>query len=72
MSLGSRRRSSPFRFGIWDSGPSHSSSDERLEPLLTRMVVLLSLMISLLPRKPDNTHFFSAAEAAWPRRYENQ
>ena len=72
MSLGSRRRSSRLKFGIWDSGPSHSSSDERIEPLLTRMVVFLSLMAPLLPCKPANTHFISAAEATRPKQYENQ
>ena len=50
-SLGSRRRSSRLKFGIWDSGPSHSSSDERGEPLLKRMVVFLSLMDPPLPCK---------------------
>jgi hypothetical protein len=72
MSLGSRRRSSRLKFGIWDSGPSHSSSDERIEPLLTSMVVFLSLMAPLLPCKPAKTHFISAAEATRPKQYENQ
>ena len=58
ISLGSRRRSSRLRFGIWDSGPSHSSSDERIEPLLKRMVVFLSLMIPLLPCKPAHAASF--------------
>ena len=59
------------RFGIWDSGPSHSSSDERLGTLLKRTVVFLSLMAPLLPSKPANIHSISAADATRAKRYEN-
>ena len=68
--LGSRRRSSRLRFGIWDSGPSHSSSDERVEPLLKRMVVFLSLMIPYFPAtRSYQFHFHTGAR---PRQYENR
>jgi len=50
--LGSRRRSSRFRFGMWDSGPSHSSSDGRVEAFLKRMVVFPSPMIPSFPPSP--------------------
>jgi hypothetical protein len=60
--LGSRRRSSRFRLGIWDSGPSHSSSDERVEPFLKRMAVIPSLMTPLLPCTPTHTNSISAAK----------
>ena len=52
--LGSRRRRSRLRFGIWDSGPSHSSSDERGEAFLKRMAVLPSLIPPLLSSKPTH------------------
>src|SRR3954466_10028902 len=53
--LGSRRRSSRFRFGIWDSGPSHSSSDGRVEVFLKRMVVFPSPMIPSFLSTPMGT-----------------
>ena len=69
--LGSRRRSSRLRFGIWDSGPSHSSSDERFEPFLKRMVVFPSLMIPLIPHKLIHTKPNPTTGVTTPRQYEN-
>jgi hypothetical protein len=70
--LGSRWRSSRLRFGIWDSGPSHSSSDEWVEPFLKRMAVFPSLMIPMLSYKPTHTNPTSAAGATSLMLYENQ
>jgi hypothetical protein len=47
---------------MWDSGPSHSSSDERVEPFLKRMAVLPAFINLLLPHKPTSSNSDKAAE----------